>query len=85
MTAHIEELYMLLIERLDGAVQVATEGLKPNGKMFVARAENKSLLEENIGRQLLDDKLINGYQLIRTAGPAHRNYEIEEIEEIKIH
>lgn len=72
---HIEPLYLLMIERQNGDIQIAKSDHAHSNKIIVAREGNQKYLEQ-IGSTLLQEELILGYQLLKTAAAPCRGYEI---------
>lgn len=62
------EVYMLIVEYMDGTVTLCHTKL---GSTTIAHEGNQYLLEE-IGERLMAENLIKGYQLAKTCGPVVR-------------
>lgn len=63
-------VYMLLLEKANGVIEIATEPSTTDSpkKLVVAKGSNWVYLVR-IGQGLMDEGLINGYQLIMAAAP----------------
>lgn len=66
-----EPLYMLMIEFADGNIQLAKNGPQDSGQLIIS-TENDVHLLKKLGDDLIDEKIIIGYQLITTFEPPVR-------------
>lgn len=78
---NFQQLYVLMFEKPDGEIMLATTRSSSGKKLVISTEENKKLLVE-IGDRLLKEDFIIGYQILKTDGPPVRNYEI--IEEVSM-
>lgn len=76
-------VYMLLLEKHDGTFTIATGGSCHN-KPLIAREGNEHILESEVGRKLLESKVIDGFQLIKTCKPPVKSYEVDELAVIRL-
>jgi len=74
-----ENLFLLMIELADGRLMLANGGPDRHNKILVARKGNRDALEK-IGQRILDEGLAIGYQILITASPPVRTYNVEEVQ-----
>jgi hypothetical protein len=70
-------LYLLLLEKNSGKRELACDG---NGKLVVAEEGNQKFLLY-IGKKLLENGLLSGYQLLKTASTPHKKNNESNIHE----